>query len=406
MVLPYLRPALAQFGGYTPNPGHGSATAPRSLDHLDTNECPYDLPPELKEKLAWVYCNELESNRYPDGSHATLKAELAAYVQEGAGSAVAIQPQHITVGNGSDELIRSLIIATCVGGAGSVAVADPTFSMYGIIAETLGVPVHRGRRSPHTFALDLDSLQVHLDRSLPPSQDLASVQDSAPPLRLLFVVHPNSPTANALTATELDWLRQVPEDVLVVVDEAYFEFSQQTVVAEAIQRPNWVVMRTFSKGFRLAGHRVGYGVANPDLIAALERVRLPYNLPSFAQRAAIVALQQRQALFQFLPELLQQRSILAEALEQFPAFRVFPSDANFLFLQLQSQLQSPAQASPDPSPDPAAILAQICAALGERGTLIRHTGGGLRITVGSPAENERTIDRLRATLEDLGLAQG
>lgn len=383
MALPYLRPALAQFGGYTPNPGHGAAPqAP--LDHLDTNECPYDLPLALKEKLAWTYCHGLESNRYPDGSHGSLKAELAAYVQEGAGTEVTLQPQHITVGNGSDELIRSLVIATCVGGAGSVAVAEPTFSMYGIIAETLGVQVHRGRRSPETFALDLDSLQSCLSPA------------KGPPLRLLFVVHPNSPTANALTASELAWLRQVPEEVLVVIDEAYFEFSQQTVVAEAVQRPNWVVMRTFSKGFRLAGHRVGYGVGHPDLIAALERVRLPYNLPSFAQAAAIVALQNRADLFQFLPELQQQRSHLAQALQQFPAFQVFPSDANFLFVHLQPGHLQPGLGTPE-------TLANICTAMQQRGTLIRHTGGGLRITVGSPAENERTIDRLQATLADLGL---
>ena len=392
--LPYLRPSLAQLGGYTANPGHsGAAIGPTDrVDQLDTNESPYDLPLALKEKLAWSYCHHLHSNRYPDGSHSELKTELAAYVQEALGQGETLGVEHLTVGNGSDELIRSLVIATCVGGAGSVWVAEPTFSMYGVIAETLGVSVQRGTRSPHTFALDLDAAQAALE------------SPASPPLRLLFVVHPNSPTANALTETELDWLRQVPEEVLVVIDEAYFEFSQTTVVAEALTRPNWIVLRTFSKGFRLAGHRVGYGVANPGLIAALERVRLPYNLPSFAQAAAIVALQHRQDLLGCLSELRQERSTLAQALGQLPPFQVYPSAANFLFLQLRPEAESPDAGSPkagSPKSAPGATLAHICQHMAQRGSLIRHTGGGLRITVGSPEENQRTVDRLQAVMASL-----
>jgi len=120
-------------------------------------------------------------------------------------------------------------------------------------------------------------------------------QTHNPPVR---VVHPNS-TGNALTSKELEWLRSSPEQILVVIDEAYFEFSQ-TVVSELLQRPNWMVLRTFSKAFRLAALRVGYAIAHPELIVALENPQ-PYNLPSFSQAAALVTLQQRQLLLESIP---------------------------------------------------------------------------------------------------------
>ena len=115
-------------------------------------------------------------------------------------------------------------------------------------------------------------------------------------MRVVFVVHPNSPTANCLTISELNWLQGLPLDILVVIDEAYFEFSQNTLVERLIKHPNWVILRTFSKAFRLAAMRVGYCVGHPQVISILEKVRLPYNLPSFSLAGALVALQNRQLL--------------------------------------------------------------------------------------------------------------
>ncbi|HEY9662249.1 MAG TPA: aminotransferase class I/II-fold pyridoxal phosphate-dependent enzyme, partial [Allocoleopsis sp.] len=164
-MLPFLRSDLAQLVAYTPHPGsttgdsaHTEASVASSVDRLDTNENPYDLPEELKQKLAWLYQQEIESNRYPDGGHAPLKQAIAEYVSESAGLAPGwITPDHISVGNGSDELIRSILIATCVGAAGSILVAQPTFSMYGILAQTLGIPVVTVGRSPTTFEVDLEA---------------------------------------------------------------------------------------------------------------------------------------------------------------------------------------------------------------------------------------------------------
>lgn len=372
-MLPFIRSDLGELSAYTPNPG-GTADEPAPLysDRLDANESPYDLPSDLKQKLAWTYQQEIESNRYPDGSHAALKQAIAEYVCETAtpSPADSITPENITAGNGSDELIRSLIIATCLRGEGSVLVANPTFSMYAILAETLGVPVVPVGRNETNFEMDLGAAQQAIE------------QTQNPPVRAVFVVHPNSPTGSALTPAELDWLRSLPPHILAVIDEAYFEFSRNTVAAELRSSPNWVILRTFSKAFRLAAHRAGYAIGNPELIATLEKIRLPYNLPSFTQAAALSALRHRQELLASVPEILAERDRLKDALAQMPALQVWPTDANFIYLRLKDAGGSYA-------------LASLTEQLRAGGTLVRHTGGGLRITVGTPEENARTLRRFQ-----------
>ncbi|BAU40245.1 histidinol-phosphate transaminase [Leptolyngbya sp. O-77] len=385
-MLPFLRSDLAQLVSYTPHPGgaeaavHGSPTQPARVDRLDTNESPYDLPDDLKQKLAWAYQHELEANRYPDGGHAALKGAIAQYAnqsthQSAQSTASWVTSAHISVSNGSDELIRSLLIATCLRAEGSVLVADPTFSMYAITASTLGVPVVRVGRDEQTFETDLAAA----------SHAIATPAAGQPAIRVVFMVHPNSPTGNALTPAEMDWLRSLPPHILVVIDEAYFEFSQQTVLAELPQHPNWVILRTFSKAFRLASHRVGYAIAHPELAATLEKIRLPYNLPSLSQRAAEMALAHQDVLLAAIPTLLSERDRLFQFLATLPGITVWPSAANFLFLRLQN----------DPADE---TLENLFQSLKSAGTLVRKTCGGLRITVGTPEENQRTCDRLSSLL--------
>jgi histidinol-phosphate aminotransferase len=261
-----------------------------------------------------------------------------------------------------------------VGGGGSILVAEPTFSMYGILAQTLGIPVVKVERAAN-FEVDVTAAQGAIDRH----------QDS--PIRVVFMLHPNSPTGNALKAAELDWMRSLPSDILVVIDEAYFEFSQQTVVAELAERPNWIVLRTFSKAFRLAAHRVGYAVAHPQVIATLEQVRLPYNLPSISLAAAELVLQHRQSLLTSIPETISERDRLLVALSKMERLQVWRSDANFVY----------ARAIGATEPDLA--MAELVAQLKSQGTSIRHTGRGLRISIGSPAENDRTMLRISQLLK-------
>ncbi|MBN4006024.1 histidinol-phosphate transaminase [Nostoc sp. LPT] len=379
-MLPFIRSDLAQFTAYKPHPSSDTADVATQFDRLDTNESPYDLPPELKEKLAWTYQQVIETNRYPDGGHETLKDVIAEYVNQSAAlSSSLFTAANISVGNGSDELIRSLLVATCLGGEGSILVANPTFSMYGILAQTLGIPVVAVGRNETNFEIDISAAQSALE------------QTQNPPIRVVFVVHPNSPTANSLTEAELAWLRSLPEHILVVIDEAYFEFSEITLVGELAQRPNWVILRTFSKAFRLASLRIGYCVAHPEAIAILEKVRLPYNLPSFSIAAALVGLQNRTLLLESIPQTLSERAKLIEILSQQSELQITPSAANFIYLRLK----------PNGFNSQEAALKTFHQKLRTLGTLVRYISGGLRITVGTIEENARTVNRVKAALSNL-----
>ena len=371
-MLPFVRSDLAQLTAYSNHIEDDNQHEIGLVDRLDVNENPYDLPESLKTQLIATYQATIANNRYPDGDYHDIKQMIADYVTESAHLSIPIQPEQISVGNGSDELIRSILIATCLSGNGSILVAEPTFSMYAILAKTLAVPVLSIERSPSNFAVAVAVAQATIR--------------SHPDIRVVFMVHPNSPTGNPLTDSELDWLRSLPESILVVVDEAYFEFSQATVVADLAQHPNWMILRTFSKAFRLAAHRVGYAIAHPDLSQALEKVRLPFNLPSFSQAATRAALAHRHGLLQVVPDILQERYKLAQALGNHPALQVWPSQSNFLYLRLK----------PTITQDMASDLQTIALQLKHQGTQIRYTGGGLRITVGTPDENIRTQERLMA----------
>ncbi|MFB8789430.1 MAG: histidinol-phosphate transaminase [Potamolinea sp.] len=384
-MLGFIRSDLTKLKAYTPHPGGESGKPVEEaifFDRIDSNESPFDLPVEIKEKLAWTYQQQIEANRYPDGGHLALSEAIAQYVNESAALKIPVTPAQISVGNGSDELIRSVLMATCLGGEGSILVANPTFSMYGILAQSLGIPVVTVGRSEENFEIQLTEAQ----RAIEGGENLVSPQQ--PPIRVVFMVHPNSPTANALTSQELEWLRSLPEHILVVIDEAYFEFCQTSVVEELQKQPNWMVLRTFSKAFRLAAHRVGYAVGHPEIISALEKIRLPYNLPSFSQSAAQLALAHRQILLASIPQTLVEREKLLEALSRHPTLQVWPSDANFIYLRLKGNGKN---ATPD-------ALAQITQEMRVIGSIVRHTGGGLRITVGSIEENARTLQRLQTVL--------
>lgn len=383
-MLPFIRSDLAQFTAYKPHPSSDTAfSVPEQFDRLDTNESPYDLPTELKEKLALTFEQLIETNRYPDGGHETLKKAIAEYVNESASlSSSFFTAANISVGNGSDELIRSLLIATCLGGEGAILVANPTFSMYGILAQTLGIPVIAVARNEINFEIDLSAAQSAIENT------------QNPPIRAVFVVHPNSPTANSLTKAELAWLNSLSQEILVVIDEAYFEFSQTTLVSELAQHPNWVVLRTFSKALRLASLRVGYCIAHEEAIAILEKVRLPYNLPSFSIAAALIALENRQLLLESISQTLNERDKLIQTLSQHPGLEVTESAANFIYLRLKPNVSRPQDAA----------LKSLHQQLRSSGTLVRLLKDGLRITVGTSEENCRTVNRLQDALANLGLS--
>jgi len=373
-ALNFLRPEIAQLLPYS---SQTEEEAPANCDQLDANESPYDLPGEIKEKLAWNYQHFINTNRYPDSSHRELKSAIAQYINEAATSC--LNPAYISVGNGSDELIRSLLIATCVGTNASILVAEPTFSMYKILAQTFGIT---------TISIPREENQFTIKRGQA-DQAIAQASASGHPVKVLFVVHPNSPTGNLLSSAEIEWLKQLPEDILVVIDEAYFEFSGNSLVEELPQHPNWAILRTFSKAFRLAAHRVGYCIAHPELIQAIEKIRLPYNVPSFSQATAMVALQNRNQLLAIVKETQQERDQLYKFLAADSRLQVWESEANFLYLRLN--LSS--------SEEQTRQQQHLVKTLKQQGTWLRHTAQGIRLTIGTPEQNQRTQHHLASYLE-------
>jgi histidinol-phosphate aminotransferase len=374
----FIRSDLAQLNAYKPHPeGENGKAIPTQMDRLDANESPYDLPMDIKHKIADEYQKQIETNRYPDGGHGELKSAIALYVNESSNlEPSTFNAENISIGSGSDEIIRSLLIACCLGTQSSILVANPTFSMYAILAETLGIPVQKIGRNEANFEIDLQAAEKIIQN---PGES---------PIRIVFMVHPNSPTANPLTIPEIRWLRSLPEDILVVIDEAYFEYSQQSLVGLLTQHPNWLVMRTFSKAFRLAGMRVGYCVAHPQLTEVLEKVRLPYNLPSLSLTAASLAIHNRQRLLAPIAQTLEERAKVLAILSQIPELQVWDSAANFIYLRPKSTHRSEVESN----------LAQITQQLKSQGSSIRHTGGGLRITIGTPTENKSLLNRLQTLM--------
>ncbi len=362
-----IRPDLAQLTTYKPE--EPLKLDRQLIDKLDANEVAIDLPDWFKQKLAAIVQSEILANRYPDGEYLSLKKLIAEYI--------GVEPDLISLGNGSDELIRSLLIATCLNANlnsdsphGSILVAEPTFSMYGILAQGLGIPVVRVPRHEQDFSIDLEAA----------SKEIASGK-----IKAVCLVHPNSPTGNLLNFEELVWMRSIPENILVVIDEAYFEFSGQTLANELSQHPNWLILRTFSKAFRLAAYRVGYAIANLELVSALEKVRLPYNLPTISSAAAELAIIHRHELLANIPEIKLERDRLYSEIQNMKAslhkslnilnISVWQSDANFIYLRSSSDRE-------------------ILEYLKSQGTLIRQTGGRLRLTIGTHAQNQRTLERL------------
>lgn len=371
--LSFIRSDLTGLKAYTPNI---ISDINQNNDRLDANENPLDLPIELKQKLALIYEQEISTNRYPNANPLELKKAIASYVNESGKLDQLISHNQISIGNGSDELIRSLLIITCLGSEGSIMVANPTFSMYKILAESLAIRVINVDRFNEDFSINIKAANEQIN-----------IQND-PPIRVIFVVNPNSPTGNSLTEKEIDWLRNIPQNILVVIDEAYFEFSQTSLVNELSEHPNWVILRTFSKALRLATHRVGYAIASSEITSVLEKIRLPYNLPTFSQLAAQLVLENRDLILPFVNNIIAEKERLYNIFKEDLRLKVWSSDANFIYLQLTDN-------STDEN------LNKIMKQLEKKGTLIRHTGGGLRITIGTKSENDRTIQRLTNVLNSL-----
>jgi histidinol-phosphate aminotransferase len=304
-------------------------------------------------------------NRYPDPEAEGLRHTLAKMLD--------VAPDMLLLGNGSDELVQMVLVACGAPGA-AVLTPTPTFAMYGLGARMLD---QRVVEVPLTTAWGLDLPQM-----------LAAIARERP--RVTFLATPNNPTANCFDGAAVHRLIEAMPGV-IVIDEAYYEFSGQTVLPLLKSYPHLLVFRTLSK-VGMAGLRVGILVGNPDLVREINKVRLPYNLNAYSQVAAAVVLQHWEMLAPEFHAIIHGREQLREALERIPGVTVFPSQANFLLARVDAGAE------------------RVWEALGAHGILVRHFPGSsalqdcIRITVGTPPENEfltTTLQTVIATSQPL-----
>ena len=344
-----------------PLSAYGAPQVPAQAS-LNTNENPYSPSPTLQRAITDAVATvAADLNRYPDRDATVLRTKLATYINERSGTDFTLD--NIWAANGSNEIIQSIFLAFAQG---PVLGFTPSYSMHPLIAKTTGAQWIDGKRNPDFSLNTLDAV--------------AEIIKNKP--TLTFITTPNNPTGGAVTLEAIQQLADAAQTVggLLVVDEAYAEFSQELSAVTLISKnPHVIVIRTMSKAFAFAGARVGYLVSDVAVKDAMMIVRLPYHLSALTQAAAQVAIDHRAELLGGVSTLIAARAELVDALHQMGLHTV-PSSANFILFTGFKQ-DAP----------------QLWSALLEKGVLIRDVGlsGYLRVTIGNEAENNLFISALK-----------
>jgi histidinol-phosphate/aromatic aminotransferase/cobyric acid decarboxylase-like protein len=364
---------------------------------INQNENPWDLPKAVRRR---VLAKALDRpwSRYPDFDPKDLLEALARFSGWRADG--------ILAGNGSNEMIEALLLVTVSPGT-KVVIPEPTFTLYALMTTILGgEPVRvalSSRGAPSWTGDEGSAVSAPAGPSGPVKQGPLGVTGLAYDIEALLkarresqapvtiVCSPNNPTGSSLSLAEVERLCEAG-DGLVAIDEAYHEFSGLSVVPLLERHPNLVVLRTFSKAMALAGLRVGYLLASPDLVREVNKARLPYNLNFVSQAAATAALQEKDALAGLVHRLVAEKQRLLARLADVPGVRPWPSDANFFLLEC---LAAPAKA--------------VFAGLLRRGVLVRDVTSYpmlsrcLRVSVGSREENDAFLHALGTALTEAGM---
>ncbi len=315
---------------------------------LDANENPYGIPAGLKKKIL-AKAAALELNRYPQPGAGVLREKLSKGLKVG--------PAQIVVGNGSDEILLYLMLAYLEQGD-TVIAPVPAFEMYGVIAKACG-----GR----FVSVPLDGKYDIDDRAI-----LRAAGENKP--KFIFITYPNNPTGNCFTASRIKNILD-NTGALVVIDEAYYEFSQKTFLPLLKKYPNLIITRTFSKAYSMAGLRLGYMISSAAVCENVNKVRLPYNVNSLSVFIALEALKNAGVIKKSLGIIRKERARMYKTISQ--KYETIKSDANFIFVRFN-----------DPQ--------KAKFAFEKEGISIRMFGKGpaagwARITVGKPAENSAVL---------------
>jgi histidinol-phosphate aminotransferase len=297
-------------------------------------------------------------NRYPDPHQQTLKDKLKDIKK--------LTSKQVFIGNGSDEVIDLLIRIFCNPSVDKIVVCPPTYGMYEVAANindvmVLSVPLTQD------FQLDTEALQQVISQSEPNK------------LKLIFLCTPNNPTGNSID--NIEWVL-ANFNGIVVVDEAYIDFSERTsFIEKLVLYPNLVVVQTFSKAWGLAAARIGIAYASETIIALMQKVKPPYNVSSLNQEAALKALDNEHVIVHQKAHILEQRTYLETSLSQLPIVKkVFPSDANFILIEVEDADKLYEHL----------VIKNIV--VRNRNTIIKNC---LRITIGTIVENQYLIEVLK-----------
>jgi histidinol-phosphate aminotransferase len=361
-----LNPVLERLTPYRAGPPMADIRARYGLEtvaRLSANESPYGPFPEVIEAMKAALDG---LNRYPDGSCAELRALLAGRLD--------VPEEYLVFGNGSCELLM-LLGQAFLSPQNHVVFPHPSFVMYRAIALTNGAPF---------TAQPLPELDYDLEAML------AAVREHT---SLLIICNPNNPTGGYVEPQALrSFLHRVPAHTVVILDEAYGEFVTSPTYEDSApwvaDHPNLVVLRTFSKIYGLAGLRLGYGVAHPDVVQALDKLRQPFNVDSLAQVAAAEALRHPQLIRKRQELLAAERDRMARTLEQM-GIGYKPSEANFLLVDVT------ALSKPGP---------EVAQHLLEKGVMTRsgyamECPGWIRVTIGEAQENDLFLSLMRELRE-------
>jgi histidinol-phosphate aminotransferase len=327
---------------------------------LNQNENPFDFPMDLKEEAFRRY-KQRKWSIYPDFVPDSLRLRLANFV--------GWHKDGVLVGNGSNELIQAALMVT-VGKGAHVAIPFPTFTVYKLIAEILGAK----------------AVGIPLNPDMSYNVDALISKANEARAKMIVVNNPNNPTGSVLKKDGI--IRMLEEfSGFVLLDEAYYEFCGRSGFELLERYPRLMITRTFSKAMGMAGLRVGYLLAHPDLAAQISKAKLPYNVNQFSLTAAEVALENIGRFQPAINAILKERERLNRDLGAMPGIKVYPTEANFFLVEVPVE--------------PRALFDDLYS----QGILIRDVSSYpmlskcLRISVGSREENDRLISALRAGLE-------
>ena len=327
---------------------------------LASNENPLGPSPKAMEAARHALG---EANWYPDGGSKHLRKVLAKRLR--------VRFEEVFVGLGSSEIIDLASRVLLRPGLDGIT-SEGSFTLFAIAIRASGAKLIQTPMKKFTFDLDAIAAAV------------------TPLTRVIYIANPNNPTGTAFGAAEFAaFLKKVPDDVLVVLDEAYREYAARTDLPEALklfrQHNNILTLRTFSKVYGLAGLRIGYGIGHPTLVAEMNKLRTPFNVTNVGQSAALAALDDTEHVHRSVEINREERKRLYEALRKLGLFPV-PSETNFLFIPIGPHAKS------------------LCDELLLEGLIVRPLGWmgfpeAIRISVGSPDQNTKLLDAMSYALE-------